>query len=548
MLWLLFLAWSIGANAALRAAKDKPNIIMFFVDDLGYGDVGFNGHPTTVTPNIDKLAWGGKILSTWYSGCPVCSGSRGALMTGRHYVRIGLPGVFGPTGNTGLPLNETTVAEQLKKAGYATAAMGKWHLGNRRVYLPGNRGFDHYLGIPYSDDMGRARLSSCNSNKEILISKGSQSDWEQYVQSNFTLPGDHSIVTNDPAGSFLPLVSQEPMTNGSVNTTVLEQPLDLTTLPLKYNAYVLKFIKDNKDKPFFLYMPFSHVHTTSGNIPQEQYARCKAQNTTRRGKFGDALHDVDWIIGNVADAVSQAGLEKNTLIIFTGDNGPWMEKAVSSGSEGLFIGRTSGYWNTGKGSSWEGGIREAGFAYWPGQITPFTRTAEVVSSLDLFPTLSAIAGVSMPTDRVYDGRDASEILFNDQGKSKHEFLWIYNGNAAGTHGPSAVRFGTFKAHWVTGPGLGGCKFGNGTQCPTVKYLDRPLLFNIDEDPSEAYPLHGSEYDNVIKTIQTAYNKEKSTFWWGKLYAEPDEPGEGPDKYGVCCDRAKGCDCNGKPHL
>ena len=150
------------AFAGPRAPLTQPNIVMLFVDDLGYGDVGFNGHPTTNTPNIDQLAWNGKVLTTWYSGCPVCSCSRASLMTGRQWSRMGIPGVFGPTVSSGLPLNETTVADELSKAGYATGAAGKWHLGQRHAYLPAARGFDEYLGIPYSDDMGEARATPCN--------------------------------------------------------------------------------------------------------------------------------------------------------------------------------------------------------------------------------------------------------------------------------------------------------------------------------------------------------------------------------------------------
>merc|ERR1719408_1060752 len=166
MLALLVLSSVLG-TAAARSARDRPNLVMLFVDDLGYGDTGFTGHPTVNTPNIDALAFGGKVLTQWYSGCAVCSGSRAALMTGRQFARLGVPGVYGPTVSAGLPINETTLAEQMKKANYSTAMMGKWHLGQRARYLPGSRGFDYYLGIPYSDDMGKARATSCNKNEDV---------------------------------------------------------------------------------------------------------------------------------------------------------------------------------------------------------------------------------------------------------------------------------------------------------------------------------------------------------------------------------------------
>jgi len=527
-------------------AAENPNVVMFFVDDLGYGDLGFTGHPTTKTPNFDKMAYNGKILTSWYSGCPVCSGSRTALMTGRQYVRVGMPGVIGPTVNVGLPLNETTVADQMKKAGYRTGMCGKWHLGQREMFLPGSRGFDRYLGIPYSDDMGEARATPCTGTGGEVGATAAGVDeelWASYREGGHLLPEDDVDKRADPAGNLLPLVHQD-----DGNTTVLEQPLDFTTLAAKYKDFVVQFVEEaaQSEEPFFLYLPFSHVHTTASNQPEKQYAGCDFQNTTQRGKFGDALHEADWIAGSVMATIEKMGLAKNTLVLFSSDNGPWMVQGKSAGSPGLHYGRSSGYWNVGKGSTWEGGVREPAFAYWPGRIQAGTRSAEVVSSLDLLPTLSKIAGVPLPTNRVYDGKDMSDVLF-DKGPTKHDFLWLYQ--KAEPDGPSACRHGKYKAHWVTGPGLGGC-----TGCVTKKF-DPPLLFNIEEDPSEAYPLteNGVQPDDpeikaVLAALETAREQEKATMHYGTLVAPPDGPGEGTNKYGVCCDRAKGCDCNGNPSL
>lgn len=220
-----------------------------------------------------------------------------------------------------------------------------------------------------------------------------------------------------------------------------------------------------------------------------------------------------------------------------------MVQGKSGGSTGLLYGRSSGYWNVGKGSTWEGGVREPAFAYWPGMITPQSRSTEVVSSMDLLPTLSKLAGVPLP-NVVYDGRDMSDVLL-DKGPSKHEFLWLYKGKTA----PTACRYGKYKAHWVTGPGLGGC-----TGCTTKTY-DPPLLFDVEQDPSEAYPLttNGKQpTDPAVKAAVDALNqareKEIATMVFGNLQAPPDGPGEGKNKYGVCCDRSRGCDCNGKPSV
>lgn len=532
--FLSFLGVVVG-----RDARDRPNLVMLFVDDLGYGDTGFTGHPTVSSPNIDGLAFGGKVLTTWYSGCAVCSGSRASLMTGRQYARLGVPGVYGPTVNAGLPLNETTIAEQLKKKNYATAIMGKWHLGQRARYLPGSRGFDYYLGIPYSDDMGKARATSCNKSEEEVGTDFGEASWmrQLYEEAGFV---DSSVEgLGDPAEDFLPLVYQE-----MNKTTIVEQPLDFTKLAEKYNDFATDFIDKHKDDPFFLYMPFSHVHTTAGNQPEKQYAGCAFKNTTRRGKFGDALAESDWIIGNIVKKLQDAGIEENTLILFTGDNGPWMSQGLSGGSHGLLSGRYSGYWNTGKGSTWEGGIREAAFARWKGQIDPFTRSAEVVSSMDVFPTISALAGIPLPKDVVYDGRDMSDVLLKANGKSNHDFLFHYGACARNGY-PATCRHGAWKAHWCTGPGLGGCK-----NCTTKTYDDdAPLLFNVEVDPSESTPADTKKDEEAAAALQRivkAHAMEKATFVHQKNTPLPDGPGEGPGLYGVCCDRTKNCDCNGKP--
>jgi len=353
------------------------------------------------------------------------------------------------------------------------------------------------------------------------------------------IQGDHQ----DPAGSFLPLVHQH---NGK--TEVVEQPLDFTTLAPKYKDFVVEFIEDAQHDPFFLYMPFSHVHTTASNQPEKQYASCDFKNTSKRGMFGDALAEADWIAGSVIDTLERLGLSKNTLVLFSSDNGPWMMQGKSGGSPGIHYGRSAGYWNVGKGSTWEGGVREPAFAYWPGMIKPSTRSAEVVSSLDLLPTLSKLAQVELPSV-VYDGRDMSDVLL-DKGQSKHEFLWLYA--QSGGAPPTACRYGPWKAHWRTAPGLGGCF---GIEGCGVKTYDPPLLFNIEEDPSEAYPLttngeqpQDPEIKAVLAALTAARKKEISSMVFGKLTTPPDGPGEGPNKYGVCCDRAQGCDCNGKPSV
>lgn len=608
----------LGALAlgALRAPLDKPNVVVLFVDDLGYGDVGFNGHPTTLTPTIDALAHGGRTLSTWYSASPVCSASRASLLTGRQWSRMGIPGVFMPATASGMPLNESTLADELRAAGcaaeppaacarrarvptratrtalrrrapraplcadarrparpparYATGIVGKWHLGQRRAYLPAARGFDAYLGIPYSDDMGEARRSACDAGgggaparpREqtsaragggAAASAPSAAALRQYVDAGLAAWPD-AAEASDPAASFLPLVSQRrapPRAPGGAGpaaavTEVVEQPLDLTTLARRYTDFALAFVDEHAARPFLLYAPFSHVHATAPNQPGKQYSGCAHANATRRGGFGDALAEVDGTIAALVGRLRHHGLEGNTLLLFAGDNGPDLYQGAAAGSVGLFAARHAGYWNVGKGSTWEGGIREAAFAYWPGVIPAGTRSAEVVSSMDVFPTVLALAGAPLPADRAIDGKDMRRVLLGG-GRSEHEVLFFYGG-AAGTRLPSAARLGPYKAHWATGPGLGGC-----AGCAVVEYTGGPLLFQVEHDPSEAYALTQNTtappdpaLAAVVARFAAAYAREVAAVVARPSPPAPDAPGEGPGAYGVCCNRTLGCECDGPP--
>ena len=300
----------------------------------------------------------------------------------------------------------------------------------------GNQGFDYYLGIPYSDDMGDGKYSTCSSSSSQDDSKTTSSTTTKQARDSRINP------VGDPAGLYLPLVYQK-----FNRTRIIEQPLDLTNLAQKYSDFSTEFIHTYKDAPFFLYVPFSHVHATTGRtshnetLPHEQYASCQYQNKTKRGPFGDALAEVDWMVGNIHETLERLGLEENTLIIFTSDNGPWTIKGVDGGSAGPFVGSYATYKNTAKGSTWEGGIRMPSFAYWKGQIPSYSRSSETISSLDVFPTLSRLANVALPTNVTLDGRDMTDILLREQGKSKHDFLFFYgfcNGKWP-RYGPTAVR-------------------------------------------------------------------------------------------------------------
>ncbi|KAL3934985.1 MAG: hypothetical protein SGARI_003154 [Bacillariaceae sp.] len=329
---------------------------------------------------------------------------------------------------------------------------------------------------------------------------------------------------DDPARFHLPLVHQE-----KNQTTIVEQPLDFGTLAQKYNQFATDFIREQaqSDNPFFLYVPFSHVHVTSNSQKEKQYAGCDFRNSTKRGKFGDALAEADWIVGNIHQTLKDMNLEDNTLILFTSDNGPWLSRGLSAGSAGIFTGRYAGYFDT-------------------GHIKPHSRSAEIASSLDVFPTFSALAGLPLPADRPYDGKDLTQVLFGGPSKHKDNFLFFYDDCHIDEpyYTVTAVRHGKYKAHWCTAPGN-----GQKDRRSMIKVYDKyPLLFDVEKDPSESEPLSEGgmpkdpEHKEAMERIMKAYAMEKATFVFGKVIHYPDEPDEGPGKYGVCCDRSRECFC------
>eukprot|EP00118_Oscarella_pearsei_P024950 m.307191 g.307191 ORF g.307191 m.307191 type:complete len:499 (+) comp41999_c0_seq1:36-1532(+) len=467
---VLLLCFILSLNVlASRSEDSDPNFLILFADDLGYGDLSVNGHPTIRTPNIDRIAAEGTRFTQWYSAFHVCSPSRASMLTGRLPIRSGCAGsgptggVFGNTAAGGLPLNETTFAELLKKDGYATAAVGKWHLGQREMFLPTNRGFDEYLGIPYSDDMG-------------------SSAWTH----------DDDVP--------LPLLH---------NTTVIEQPVDLGTVTQRYADFCREYITRNKEKKFVLYMAFSHVHTPN-------FVSKKWCNSSSRGRFGDADSEMDDAVGQIMAALKENELDNNTLVFFTSDNGPWLIKRLDGGSAGpLFEGKTT---------TWEGGVREPGLARWPGRIEAGRVSPEVVTTYDIFPTILKLAGVDLPNDRVIDGRDMSPVLFNADGKSGHDCLYIYKGTPnEKLPGLWAIRCGPYKAHYVTNTHLN----------TTAVVHDPPLLFHVERDPSEQFTLSSSsdEYKEAMAKITAAKTEHEKT-----LTPVPNQMAMGSkDEYKLCCD-------------
>ena len=379
---------ALNGSASAQRADQPPNIVIIFTDDLGYGDVGVYGHPTISTPNIDRMAHEGMKFTQFYTGASVCTPSRAALLTGRLPIRSGMAGsrrVLFPNSANGLPVEEITIADALKERGYATAAVGKWHLGHLPEYLPTNQGFDLYFGIPYSNDMSPA-----------------QNPW--------------SGASEFPA---TPLIRDL--------ETIEEEP-DQSRLTRRYTDVALEFIRENQDQPFFLYLAHTFPH-----VPL--YASPPWLGSSSRGLYGDVVEEIDGSTGRIMQALQDMGLAENTLVFFTSDNGPWLVKHEEGGSAGLL--------REGKGTTWEGGMRVPAVAWWPGTVEPGVTTQSLATTMDLFSTSLSLAGAGIPDDRVIDGIDLSPVLIRNRASSRDEVMF-YRGRDLW-----AIRKGPWKAHFRT---------------------------------------------------------------------------------------------------
>jgi arylsulfatase A-like enzyme len=420
-------------------AERPPNFVIIFADDLGYGDLGCFGHPTIVTPRLDRMASEGMKLTQFYAAAPVCTPSRAALITGRLPPRTGMCGeksrVLFPNSAGGLPDSEVTIAEALKASGYATACIGKWHLGHLPQYLPNQHGFDFAFGLPYSNDMDR--VGTAPRGRAAFL----------HPQSKFW---------------NVPLLK---------NGAVIEQPADQTQLTKRYTQEAIKFIDAHQQQPFFLYLPHSMPHVPL--FASEDFA-----GQSRRGLYGDVVEELDWSVGQILDKLRELKLEQNTLVLFTSDNGPWLIQHEQGGSAGLL--------RDGKGSTWDGGMREPTVAWWPGKIAPGTTSPELTSTLDLFPTLHALAGIPLPQDVVLDGYDISPVLLKNQPSPRETFPYYRE------YTLMAFRQGPWKLHLLTQDGYGQ---------PQPTRHERPLLFNLDEDPSEVRDVAAEHPEVVAKILQ-----------------------------------------------
>lgn len=412
---------------AQSVQKNKPNIVILYCDDLGYGDLGVTGHPTIQTPNLDKMAVNGLRFTNYYSASPASTASRYALLTGKYPPRSGFRWVLNPDSERGIHPREITLAEAVKQQGYHTAIFGKWHLGStKKEYLPLQNGFDEFVGFPYSNDM---------------------------------LPPKYPDI---------------PLMDG--NETICYNP-DQSTLTDLYTRKAISFIQGNKDKSFFLYVPYAMPH-----VPLHPGKAFRGKSV--RGLYGDAVQEIDWAVGQILQTLKKEGIDQNTIVWFMSDNGPWILKNQEGGSAGIF--------RDGKGSTWEGGVRVPCIVSWPSHIHPGINE-ELVNAMDVYATSLWMAGETVNYSTI-DGRNIASALGYTDVAPKPETPFFYFGIE---HQLMAVRKGKWKLHVKTYSQLGTDYFKG----------QLPLLFNINEDPSEKYNL-ASQYPELVQELSRLIDEKK----------------------------------------
>ena len=440
----IFLIFTILVFSLLKAEIQKPNVVIIFIDDMGYGDVGFNGATGPKTPNLDQMANEGTIFSDFYVGCAVCSGSRTSLLTGAHYQRLSMNAVLFPQSTKGLHPEEQTIANMLKDNGYKTGCVGKWHLGHLPPCLPTFQGFDTYYGVPYSNDMW---IDPANKLAKDLI-----------VREGLTRK---EVEAGHKKRNWVPLMRGE---------EIIEYPANQKTLTKRYTEESIKFIKKNKDNPFFLYLPHTMVH-----LPLA--VSTEFENRTDR-LIWDAIEEVDWSVGEVLKEIKSLKIDKETLVIFTSDNGAAVGTSLPLRAK--------------KGSVYDGGIREPTVMWWPEKIPAGEKCKEVAATIDLLPTLAKLCGGKL-SGRKIDGKNIWPLMSgNTDATSPHK-------NYVLMHGPGTVRSGKWKFYpWQEGKGGKRHEKANNPSPEPVQ------LYDTVDDIGETKNL-ASQYPNIVKQMQIAYD-------------------------------------------
>ncbi|MEM9364821.1 MAG: sulfatase [Planctomycetota bacterium] len=453
----VFLCPGVGC-AADSSSQRHPNVVVIFMDDMGYADIGPFGASAYPTPHLEDLASRGRCFTDFVVSSAVCSASRIALLTGCYHRRVGIRGALGPSSTIGIHAEETTLAEVCRSAGYRTACYGKWHLGHHPKFMPTEHGFDEFYGYPYSNDMWPLHPSNLQRKKKDPNATG---PWPP-----------------------LPLLES---TTGSPPTVLKAdvQPADQEGMTQELTKRSVAFIKRASDKPFFLYLPHPMVH-----VPL--YVSEQFKGKSGAGLFGDVMMEIDWSVGQIIDAIESVGQTNNTLIVFTSDNGPWLSYGNHAGSAGPL--------REGKGTMWEGGYREPTVMCWPGTIPAGTTTDTLCSTIDLLPTLVEITGGDAP-ERKIDGSSMLSIMTGEpEATSPHEsFAGYYAGGEL-----QMVRDDRFKLVFPhryrslgdREPGRDGMP--NGYQMVATKQA----LYDLDSDVSETMDV-SEQYPEELARLQEA---------------------------------------------
>lgn len=471
-----------GCDRAIGAETTqarRPNIVILFADDMGYGDPSSYGHPTILTPNIDRLAAEGQKWTDFYVAAPVCSPSRGALLTGKLPVRSGLYGrqlrVMFPDDPGGIPEDETTLAEFLSSAGYATGIFGKWHLGDRAEALPTRHGFDRWFGVPYSNDM---RWTVGLTTTELIAARIAG----QMTQYNETLALRREL-TFAPKSEYwnIPLMVSTANATGH-DDQIIEQPADQTLLTKKYTQEAAEFLAEQAaaDTPFFIYLPYSMPHVPL--FPSADFS-----GHSRAGRYGDVIEEIDWSVGRIRAALEAAGVADNTLLLVTSDNGPWLTMRHHGGSAGPL--------NNGKGTVFEGGMRVPAIFWWPGRIQPGV-VHDIGSTLDLYATAAELAGLTLPEGVATDSVSLAATLLEGAAGARATLAY-YRGDEL-----QAYRLGQYKAMFVSEGSYG--------DPPERTVHDTPLLFDLDRDPGERYEI-SVQMPQIVAQLVMAAEEHRASF-------------------------------------
>jgi len=462
-LTFLFLAMLTMSLLPLRVANaSKPNIVLIFIDDLGYADIGPFGNRDVRTPNLDKFAAEGRKFTSFYA-TPVCSMSRACLMTGCYNLRVSIPGVLFPKSNIGLNTDEITLAEIVKSKGYATCAIGKWHLGHHPEFLPIRQGFDQYLGVPYSNDMTIDPLNA-RFAKDCVFREGMT----------------EAKAREGAVKNVVPLMRGE---------EVVEYPADQSQITKRYTEEAVRFIREHRSEPFFVYLPHTMIHHPLA--ASEAY-----KDKSKQGILGDAIEEIDWSVGQIMATLKEFKLDENTLVIFTSDNGP--------------AGRTALPFRGNKGTTWEGGVREPCMMRWPGKIPAGTTCDQISGNIDMLPTFAALVGSDVPKDRVIDGRDISPLMFEAKPGPVRDTHLYFSGNGK----LEAVRQGQWKIFLTKSQG-GGKTARATNNAPNVNKEQKDgetnsddfTLYDLATDLGETKEVSANHRDIVAKLKSAAAQRD-----------------------------------------